>query len=148
MSVTDLPMINAGLNSISTLLLLLGYRSIRHGARQQHRRFMLAAVATSSLFLASYLVYHTSVGSVPYPLHDWTRTLYFVVLVPHIVLAAIMAPAIVIALYYALRGKFDRHARLTRWVWPVWMFVSVSGVVIYWMLYHHAGALGQLPAVG
>lgn len=148
MSVTDLPMINASLNSLSTLFLLLGYRSIRRGARQLHKRFMLAAVATSALFLACYLVYHAHVGSVPYPLHDWTRTVYFTVLVPHIVLAAGMVPFITAALYHALRGSFDRHARLTRWVWPVWMFVSLSGVLIYWMLYHHAGAVGGVTARG
>ena len=140
MSVADLPMFNAALNGLSTVLLLLGFFSIHQGHRRQHERLMIAAVATSAVFFASYLVYHATVGSVPYPLRDWTRTVYFAILVPHIIMAAVMVPFILVALYHALRRQFDRHARLTRWVWPVWMFVSVSGVVIYWMLYHHAGA--------
>jgi uncharacterized membrane protein YozB (DUF420 family) len=107
---------------------------------------MIAVVVTSALFLGSYLVYHANVGSVPYPLHDWTRVLYFTILVPHILLAALMVPFIIAALYPAARGRFDRHARLTRWVWPVWMFVSVSGVTIYWLLYHHAGAVAATVA--
>ena len=107
---------------------------------------MIAAVVTSALFLGSYLVYHANVGSVPYPLHDWTRVLCFTILVPHILLAALMVPFIIAALYPAARGRFDRHARLTRWVWPVWMFVSVSGVTIYWLLYHHAGGVAATVA--
>ncbi len=139
-TLTDLPMINAALNGTSTLLLLLGYRYIRRGAQLQHQRCMTAAVFTSALFLLSYLVYHSQVGSVTYPLQDWTRTLYLIVLAPHIVLAALMVPFILMALYHAVGGRFARHARLARLVWPVWIFVSFSGVFIYWMLYHFAGA--------
>lgn len=140
MSVVDLPMINAALNSISAVLLLLGFFAIHRGDRSRHRRLMIAALVSSTLFLASYLLYHFNVGSVPYPLHDWSRVLYLAILVPHIILAVLMVPFILTAVYHAARGDFDRHARLTRWVWPVWMFVSVSGVLIYWMLYHYAGA--------
>ena len=140
MTVADLPATNASLNSLAATLLTAGYIFIRRGQSQRHRACMLGAVAVSALFLTSYTIYHLQVGSVPYPLYDWTRTLYFVLLVPHILLAAGMAPFVVIALYLALTGRFDRHARVTRWLWPVWMFVSVSGVVIYWMLYHVAGA--------
>ena len=139
-SVAELPIVNAALNCLSAVLLLLGFVRIRQGRRRQHQQFMVAAVITSALFLASYLVYHATVGSVPYPLQDWTRTLYLAILVPHIILATLMVPAIVVALYHAVRRQFGRHARLTRWVWPVWMFVSVSGVIIYWMLYHYARA--------
>jgi len=146
-SVAELPIVNAALNCLSAVLLLLGFVRIRQGRRRQHQQFMVAAVITSALFLASYLVYHATVGSVPYPLQDWTRTLYLAILVPHIILATLMVPAIVVALYHAVRRQFGRHARLTRWVWPVWMFVSVSGVIIYWMLYHYAraGLICQRP---
>ena len=144
MSVADLPMVNATLNCTCTLLLILGFAGIRQGNRRLHQRAMVAAVVTSALFLGSYVTYHANVGSVPYPLQDWTRSVYFAILAPHIILAALMVPFILASLYYALRGQFDHHARVTRWVWPVWMFVSVSGVVIYWLLYHHAGA--ALPA--
>ena len=93
------------------------------------------ALLVSAAFLTSYLIYHANVGSTPYPHHDWTRPVYFTILIPHVVLAALMTPFILAAVWYALRGRFDRHVRITRWLWPVWMFVSVSGVVIYWMLY-------------
>ena len=96
---------------------------------------MLAALATSALFLASYLVYHARVGSVPYPRHDWTRPVYFGILIPHVILAGVMVPFILLAVLHAWRRRFDRHVRITRWVWPVWLFVSVSGVAIYLMLY-------------
>lgn len=128
--------LNASLNLISAFLLLKGYLKIRRGDRDGHRRFMIAALISSGLFLLSYLIYHYQVGSVSYPYHDWTRTLYFVILIPHIILAALMVPFIVLAVTFALREKFDRHTRITRWLWPVWMFVSVSGVVVYLMLYH------------
>ena len=96
---------------------------------------MTAALASSTLFLISYLIYHYSAGSVPYPHHDWTRPLYFAILIPHVILATFMVPFILMAVRHAWQGRFDRHKRLTRWVWPVWMFVSVSGVAIYLMLY-------------
>ncbi len=102
-----------------------------------HKRFMLSALVSSALFLTSYLTYHYSVGSVPYSRHDWTRPLYFAILIPHIVLAAVMAPFILAAVWHAWRQEFDKHKRLTRWIWPVWMFVSISGVIIYFMLYHN-----------
>ena len=96
---------------------------------------MLAALLVSALFLLSYLTYHSIVGSVPYPHRDWTRILYFGVLIPHAILAAPNAPLVLAALWYAHRGDFPRHRRLARWAWPVWMFVSVSGVAVYLMLY-------------
>ncbi len=148
MTVADLPLINAGLNCVNTGLLVLGVLAIRRGDRCRHQRLMIGALFASALFLGSYLVYHTSVGSVPYPLHDWTRIFYFIILVPHILLATLMVPFLLAALYFALRGRFSRHARLTVWVWPVWMFVSVSGVVIYCMLYLHAGAIATPSTPG
>ena len=128
--------LNATLNLISAFLLLGGYMKIKRGDRVGHRKFMIAALVASGLFLLSYLIYHYQVGSVPYPYHDWTRTLYFVILLPHIILAALMVPFILLAVYFALKEKFDRHTRITKWLWPVWMFVSSSGVVVYLMLYH------------
>ncbi|HOD65990.1 MAG TPA: DUF420 domain-containing protein [candidate division Zixibacteria bacterium] len=135
MSAADLPSLNAVLNGTSTLLLLAGYAAVKRGRADIHRRFMLAALATSALFLASYLVYHARVGSVPYPRHDWTRPVYFGILIPHVILAGVMVPFILLAVRHAWRRRFDRHVRITRWVWPVWLFVSVSGVAIYLMLY-------------
>ncbi|MBT3345125.1 MAG: DUF420 domain-containing protein [Gemmatimonadetes bacterium] len=142
-NVYDLPTLNAVLNTICGTFLLLGYHAIRRHDRARHRRHMLCAVAVSALFFVSYVIYHLQAGSVPYPLHDWTRTLYFVILLPHIVLAAVVAPCVLILLFHAFRGRFDRHARLARLVWPAWIFVSVSGVAVYLMLYQWAGAIAS-----
>jgi putative membrane protein len=128
--------VNASLNFVSAVLLMLGYLAIKRGNQERHRAIMISALISSALFLVSYLVYHANVGSVPYLRHDWTRPLYFIILIPHVALAGIMVPFILAAVYYALKGRFDRHTRITRWLWPVWMFVSVSGVVVYLMLYH------------
>lgn len=127
--------LNALLNLLSACLLLLGYIQIKQRNRAKHQRFMWSALVSSTLFLISYLIYHYRAGSVPYPYHDWTRVFYFVILIPHVILAAVMVPFIIAAVYFALRGRFDKHTRITRWLWPVWMFVSVSGVVVYIMLY-------------
>ena len=135
MSITDLPTLNACLNTLCTLLLVRGFLQIRRGARQAHQKSMLAALVCSALFLCSYLIYHVQVGSVPYPHHDWTRPLYFAVLIPHVILAALMAPFVALVVWRAYKRDFARHRRLARWVWPTWMFVSVSGVVVYLMLY-------------
>jgi putative membrane protein len=135
METTDLPGLNAALNSLSLLFLLGGYRYIRRGDRQNHIRCMLAALTTSTLFLASYLVYHFEVGSVPYPHQDWTRPLYFAILIPHIILATIIVPFVALLVWNAWKGNFSRHRRLARWTWPAWVFVSFSGVAVYIMLY-------------
>jgi putative membrane protein len=129
------PSLNAALNALSMVLLTLGWRAIKRGRRTAHRNWMIAALASSAVFLASYLVYHARVGSTPYPYQDWTRPVYFGVLVPHILLAGLMAPFILAAVALAWRARFAAHARITRWLWPVWMYVSVSGVAIYLMLY-------------
>ena len=138
MSPADLPALNACLNTLSFLLLIQGYRRIRKKDRQGHRRYMLGALVSSALFLTSYLTYHSLVGSVPYPRHDWTRPLYFAILIPHVVLAAAMVPFILVLVRRAWRADFERHRRLARWVWPVWIFVSVTGVIVYLMLYQLA----------
>ena len=135
MTIEQLPTLNASLNATAAVLLLCGYISIKKRQVTGHRVFMGMALLVSAAFLTSYLIYHANVGSTPYPHHDWTRPVYFTILIPHVVLAALMTPFILAAVWYALRGRFDRHVRITRWLCPVWMFVSVSGVVIYWMLY-------------
>jgi uncharacterized membrane protein YozB (DUF420 family) len=96
---------------------------------------MVSALVSSAVFLICYLFYHSQVGSVPYPHHDWTRPVYFTVLIPHIILAAVMSPFILMAVWFAFREQFEKHRKIVRWLWPVWMYVSVSGVVIYLMLY-------------
>ncbi len=131
-----LPHLNAFLNSTSALLLLAGYLRIRNQDRIGHRRFMLSAVAASSLFLISYLVYHAHAGSVRFQGHGWVRPVYFTILVSHTVLAVIVVPMVLLALRFALRGKYDRHRKLARFTFPVWLYVSVTGVVVYVMLYH------------
>lgn len=130
--------VNAALNLTSATLLTIGYVNIRRGRQETHRRFMLAALTSSALFLISYLIYHYTVGSVPYPRQDWTRPVYFAILIPHVLLAALMVPFILVAVRHALKQRFEKHRRIMRWVWPVWMFVSVSGIVVYLMLYHLA----------
>lgn len=135
MSVNDLPTLNAILNLVSATFLLIGYRFIKKDNQRLHKRFMISALVSSALFLTSYLIYHYYVGSVPYPYYDWTRPVYFIVLIPHVILAAVMAPFILVMVWRALKGDFVRHKRIARWVWPVWMFVSVSGVTVYLMLY-------------
>jgi putative membrane protein len=133
--VSNLPTLNAVLNLVAAVFLLLGYVAIKNQQRPVHKRWMLLAMASSALFLISYLFYHYNVGSVPYPHYDWTRTVYFIILIPHIILAAVMVPFILAAVYFALRTRFDKHRKLTVWVWPVWMFVSLSGLAVYLMLY-------------
>ncbi|MDZ4723791.1 MAG: DUF420 domain-containing protein [candidate division Zixibacteria bacterium] len=135
MSVEQLPTVNAMLNFIATIFLVLGFIRIRRGDIATHKKFMVSALISSVLFLTCYLYYHYHVGSVPYPHYDWTRPLYFLILIPHIILAAIMTPFIIAIVWFALRGSFVKHKRLARWVWPVWMYVSVTGVIVYLMLY-------------
>ena len=135
MTAADLPTLNACLNTLSAAFLILGFVRIKGGDQRGHKRAMVAALATSALFLCSYLIYHYLVGSVPYPHHNWTRPLYFAVLIPHIILAAGIVPFVFAAVWFAWRGNFISHRRITRWLWPAWMFVSISGVLIYLMLY-------------
>ena len=135
MSFSDLPTINAVLNGCSTIFLIIGYVQIKKGRADSHRKSMIAALISSAVFLTGYLIYHNAVGSVPYPKQDWTRPLYFAVLIPHIILAAVMVPFILAAVYQAFKGRFEKHKRITRYLWPVWIFVSLSGIVVYIMLY-------------
>jgi len=132
---SDLPTVNAVLNASSALLLALGFVAIRAGRRDAHRRFMLAALTTSSLFLLSYLIYHFQVGSVRFSGTGPIRTVYLTILATHTVLAVAILPLVVITLRLALRERFAAHRRLARVTLPLWAYVSVTGVVIYWMLY-------------
>ena len=135
MTVADLPGLNAVLNATSATLLATGYVLIRQGRRDAHRRVMLAALTSSALFLTSYLYYHFHVGSVKFQGQGPVRTIYFTILLTHTVLAVAIVPLVVLTLVPALRGRFDRHRRLARVTLPLWAYVSVTGVVIYWMLY-------------
>src|SRR5262249_4877613 len=129
MSVSDLPALNAALNATAATLLVIGYRLIRQRRVQQHRRVMLAAFTTSTLFLISYLVYPANVGSRPFPGHGPIRIVYFAILISHVVLAAVILPLALITLTRALRERFDRHRRIARWTLPLWLYVSVTGVI-------------------
>ena len=135
MTFQDLPTLNAFLNTASALLVLSGWWLIRHGRRSAHRRTMLLAVATSTLFLVSYLVYHFEVGSVRFTGEGTIRTVYFVILIGHTILAVAIVPLVLTTLRRALRGRFEAHRALARITLPLWLWVSVSGVVVYWMLY-------------
>ncbi len=133
-----LPTVNATLNAISAVLLVWGYTLIRRKQIDKHRKVMLTAFVTSCLFLVSYLVYHTLVGgSVPFG-HEGTllRTIYFSILIPHTILAAAVPVLAIITLRRGLAGKYDRHRRIAKWTLPIWLFVSVTGVIVYVMLYH------------
>jgi putative membrane protein len=135
LSVTDLPALNAALNATSAILLTSGYRFIRRRQITAHKRCMLAACATSALFLLSYLTYHYYVGSMPFRGQGWVRPLYFTILISHTTLAAAIVPLALTTLFRAWKADFRRHARLARWTLPIWLYVSVTGVIIYVMLY-------------
>ena len=135
MQVTDLPLVNAVLNASATACLLAGWAFIRGGNRGRHRTMMLAALACSALFLASYLAYHAQAGSRPYGGTGALRAVYFFVLVTHVVLAAAIVPLVIVTVVRAWRGQFARHRAIARWTLPLWLYVSVTGVIVYAMLY-------------
>ena len=141
MSVTDLPLLNASLNGLSAALLLAGWLLIRRGKVAAHKACMGSAVVVSAAFLCSYLIYHAQVGSVPFPGTGLARTIYFIILITHVVLAAAIVPLVAVTLTRAWRGDFARHRRIARVTWPLWMYVSVTGVIIYVMLYVIYGAV-------
>src|SRR5829696_2011878 len=135
MSVHDLPAVNASLNALAGILLLIGFNRIRSGKRDQHRKFMLAAFAASSLFLVFYVIYHAQVGSVRFTRQGSVRPLYFIILVTHVTLAAAVLPLAIITLSRGLAAKYNTHRRIARWTFPIWMYVSVTGVLVYVLLY-------------
>jgi uncharacterized membrane protein YozB (DUF420 family) len=130
------PVINATLNGTSAVLLLAGRWQIKRGRMAAHRVFMLAAVCTSTLFLASYLYYHWHVGSVHFQGQGWSRPVYFTILISHTILAVTILPLVIITLSRALRERFDQHRAIARWTFPLWLYVSCTGVIVYFMLYH------------
>ncbi len=130
------PVIDASLNGASAVLLFVGHGFIKRGRMAAHRAFMLAALASSTLFLSCYLYFHFHVGSVRFQGQGWSRPLYFTILVSHTILAATIVPLIIITLVRALRENFDRHRVIARWTYPLWMYVSITGVIVYFMLYH------------
>ena len=129
------PSLNAFLNATSACLVTTGWLLIRRGRRDSHRRTMIGAVVASSLFLASYLAYHSQVGSVRFSGSGPVRVVYFALLLCHTLLAALIVPLVLVTLTRGLRGRYDAHRPLARLTAPLWLFVSVSGVVVYWMLY-------------
>jgi putative membrane protein len=135
MELSNLPTLNAVLNGVSATLLVAGYMMIRQRRIRAHRACMLSAFVTSALFLVSYVIYHANVGSVAFTGQGAIRVTYFAVLISHIVLAALIPPLAIVTLTRALRERFDRHVRLARWTLPLWLYVSVTGVVVYVMLY-------------
>jgi uncharacterized membrane protein YozB (DUF420 family) len=134
-SLSDLPALNATLNAIAAVLLMTGYGFIRRGHVRRHRAAMIAAFIVSVLFLTSYVIYHANVGSRPFTGRGPIRLLYFTILLTHVVLAAVLPPLAIITLWRGLRARFDRHVAIARWTFPIWMYVSVTGVIVYLMLY-------------
>ena len=135
MTVHDLPAVNASLNALSGVLLIIGYVLIRARRIEQHRRCMLAAFATSTLFLVCYLVYHAQVGSVPFRRQGFVRPVYFTILITHVILAAAVPPLAIVTLFRGLQARFPQHIRIARWTFPIWLYVSVTGVLVYVLLY-------------
>jgi uncharacterized membrane protein YozB (DUF420 family) len=134
-TIGDLPALNATLNGLSAIFILTGYVLIRRGQRELHKRCMLTALVTSSLFLVSYVVYHANAGSRPFPGTGIARPIYFAILITHVILAAAILPLALTTTARGLRAQYTRHVAIARWTLPIWLYVSVTGVVIYLMLY-------------
>lgn len=136
MSITDLPVVNATLNGLSATLLMMGYVFIKQGNREAHKKSMIAAFASSSIFLACYLIYHLNTHVVTrFKNPEWFRPIYLAILITHTILAVVIVPMIFMTFSRALKARFDKHKKIARWTWPIWMYVSVTGVVIYLLLY-------------
>ena len=135
MTAAQLPTLNAALNTLSAVFLCAGYFFIRSHNRDAHQRCMMAAIACSTLFLVSYLTYHFQVGSVGFKGQGWIRPVYFAILITHTILAAAVVPLVLVTFIRALRERFDAHRRIALWTFPIWLYVSITGVVIYLMLY-------------
>ena len=135
MTIHVLPAVNATLNALSGILLIVGFVLIRSRRIALHRRFMIAAFVTSSLFLVCYVVYHAQVGSVRFTRQGLVRPIYFTILITHVTLAAAVLPLAIVTLSRGLAARFDRHRRIARWTFPIWLYVSVTGVLVYILLY-------------
>ena len=134
-TVHDLPAVNASLNALSGTLLLIGYVLIRAKRIAAHRAFMIAAFTASALFLICYVIYHAQVGSVPFQRHGAVRPIYFTILITHVLLAFTVLPLAIVTLTRGLKGRYPQHRRIARWTFPIWMYVSVTGVLVYVLLY-------------
>jgi putative membrane protein len=135
MSTPFLPTLNACLNAAAAVAIVTGVLAIRRRRIAVHRAAMLTAFGVSTAFLASYLIYHYQAGSRPFPGEGWVRRAYLTLLLTHTVLAVAIVPLVLVTLYRALTRQFARHVRVARWAFPIWLYVSVTGVVVYWMLY-------------
>ena len=135
MTVHDLPAVNASLNALSGILLLTGYVLIRRRRVETHRKVMIAAFVTSSIFLVCYVVYHAQVGSVRFTRQGFVRPVYFTILITHVTLAATVLPLALVTAARALKGDYRRHKKIARWTFPIWLYVSVTGVLVYVLLY-------------
>lgn len=135
MTVNDLPAVNATLNAISGVLLVIAYTLIRQRKIEMHRRVMLAAFTTSALFLVCYVVYHAQVGSVRFTRQGFVRPLYFTILITHVTLAAAVLPLAIVTLSRGLKARYPQHRKIARWTFPIWLYVSVTGVLVYVLLY-------------
>ena len=150
MQLQDLPLINAILSSCSALLLLAGYVAIKRDQKERHKRCMVSALITSTLFLTCYVIYHVGMQRVYGSAHTrfvdpaWFRPWYLALLASHLLLAIAIVPMVLMTVYHAIRGNFEKHRKIARWTWPCWMYVSVTGVVIYLLLYR---IFPQTPAV-
>ena len=133
-AVAHLPAVNASLNGLSTIFLVLGYTMVRRRHVEAHQKFMTAAFASSTLFLISYVIYHSLHGDTPFQGQGLVRPVYFFVLISHIVLSAFALPLVLTSFFYALTSRFERHQRVSRWTFPIWLYVSVTGVVVFAML--------------
>ncbi len=138
-SIEDLPAFHAGLNATSALLLGAGYLFVRRKRITPHKICMVAAFIASVLFLTSYLIYHYHAGSRPFPGQGWLRLVYFCILTSHTLLAVAVVPMVLVTLSRALRGLFEKHRRIARWTLPIWLYVSITGVIVYFMLYQLHG---------
>ncbi len=132
--VSNLSAVNAALNSLSTVFLLLGFREIRARNYAKHMRFMISAFVTSSLFLVSYIVYHHFVGDTPFTGQGFVRPVYFFILISHIVLSIFVVPLVLSSFLFAFSGKFSTHRKVSKWTFPIWLYVSVTGVMVFFML--------------
>jgi uncharacterized membrane protein YozB (DUF420 family) len=135
LTIHTLPAINASLNALSGVLLVIGYALMRAKRIDLHRRVMIAAFVTSSLFLICYLIYHAQVGSVRFTREGFVRPLYFTILITHVTLAAAVLPLAIVTLTRGLKGRYPRHRAIARWTFPIWLYVSVTGVLVYVLLY-------------
>lgn len=135
-TIANLPHFNVSLNASAAIIISLAYYFIKTGNPYAHRNCMVSAMTISVVFLISYLTYHASVGYIPFKGQGMVRPFYFTLLASHVILAALLAPMIAVTAFHAIKGNFDKHKRIARWTLPVWLYVSVTGVLIYFLVFH------------